>query len=84
MDGFFGSLYIQFIGATIIWLYRKFLEKVFKKQKVTFDEILGKKEDDNYKRLDHSGRNLALGLMFILIILLSIKFAPRILYLLSN
>lgn len=84
MDGFLGSIYLQYIGASIVWLYMKLLEKFFNKDEITFDEILGRKEKDNYRKLDYSGINLIIGLIFIFSILMVIKFYPRVLYLLRS
>lgn len=84
MDGFIGSVFLQYIGASLIWLYKKIQQKFANKTQVSFNEILGKKENDNYKKLDYSGKNLAVGLIFVVAILMIIKFMPRILFLLEN
>ncbi|MFA5670410.1 MAG: hypothetical protein WC967_14310 [Balneolaceae bacterium] len=84
MDGFIGSIYLQYIGASLIWIFKKIQQKFSNKRQVSFNEILGKKENDNYKKLDYSGKNLAVGLIFVVTILMIIKFTPRILWLLKN
>ncbi len=81
MEDFFGSIVIElvlnFIGATIRWIYGSIWRTIFNKSKFKFKDYLnGPEENSNYyDDFGHNYNNILIGVIFIVgIIVLSINF----------
>ena len=66
-----GGIIINFIGATIRWVYGTISRTLFNKPRFTFDEYVNgpKHSDDYFDEMGHQFNNKIIGFIFITLII---------------
>ena len=75
MEGIFGSIFFEIVGAIVKWLFNFIYSLIKGNERESFGEILKGKEDEQYHEVFMGGvSNILVGVVFIFLIVFLLIF----------
>ncbi|MEM6524694.1 MAG: hypothetical protein AAF693_12905 [Bacteroidota bacterium] len=74
MEGFLGAIFLEYVGAFVVWIIKNIRNRLAGRKEVKFIDILSPDEDDPANALSNGMKNRFVAIGFLMSIVLIILF----------